>query len=135
MISREVMFHKKVAWEWGTKEVDEVHVIFIVEHLVIHVANDAGLEDPIVGVARSEAMLASYGPAMPIVKWDECSTIVKHKARLVTRHFVQQGEIDVKEVFVPMVQMEVVHLLMALEQRRTGVPSPAHGREVRLPQW
>lgn len=47
MISREVMFHKKVAWEWGTKEVDEVHGIFIVEHLIIHVANDAGLEDPI----------------------------------------------------------------------------------------
>ena len=48
------------------------------------------------------------------VKRDEVSAIVKHKARLVARGFVQREGIDFEEVFAPVARMESVHLLLAL---------------------
>ena len=48
------------------------------------------------------------------VKRDERGAIVKHKARLIVRGFVQREGIDFKEVFAPVVRMESVHLLLAL---------------------
>ena len=39
------------------------------------------------------------------VKWDELGAIVKHKARLVARGFVQCEGIDFEEVFAPVVRM------------------------------
>ena len=48
------------------------------------------------------------------VKRDERGAIVKHKARLVTRGFVQHEGIDFKEVFAPVARMESVRLLLAL---------------------
>ena len=48
------------------------------------------------------------------IKRDELGAIVKHKARLVARGFVQQEGIDFEEVFVPVARMESVHLLLAL---------------------
>ena len=48
------------------------------------------------------------------VKRDELGAIVKHKARLVARGFVQREGIDVKEVFAPVARMELVCLLLAL---------------------
>ena len=48
------------------------------------------------------------------VKWEELSAIVKHKARLVARGFVQREGIDFEEVFAPVARMESVHLLLAL---------------------
>ena len=48
------------------------------------------------------------------VKRDELGAIVKHKARLVARGFVQREGIDFEEVFALVVRMELVHLLLAL---------------------
>ena len=48
------------------------------------------------------------------VKRDELGAIVKHKARLVARGFVQREGIDFEEVFAPITCMESVCLLLAL---------------------
>ena len=48
------------------------------------------------------------------VKRDEIGTIVKHKARLVSRGFVQCEGIEFEEVFAPVAHMESVRLLLAL---------------------
>ena len=48
------------------------------------------------------------------VKRDEHNAIVKHKARLVARGFVQREGIDFEEVFAPVACMESVRLLLAL---------------------
>ncbi|CAA0812904.1 cysteine-rich RLK (RECEPTOR-like protein kinase) 8 [Striga hermonthica] len=48
------------------------------------------------------------------VKRDESGTIVKHKARLVARGFVQREGIDFDEVFAPVARMESVRLLLAM---------------------
>ena len=48
------------------------------------------------------------------VKRDELDAIVKHKARLIARGFIQREGIDFKEVFAPVARMESVHLLLAL---------------------
>ena len=48
------------------------------------------------------------------VKRDELGAIVKHKARLVARGFVQREGIDFEEVFAPVERMESVRLLLAL---------------------
>jgi len=48
------------------------------------------------------------------VKRDERGAVVKHKARLVARGFVQREGIDFEEVFAPVARMESVQLLLAL---------------------
>ena len=48
------------------------------------------------------------------VKWDEHGAIIKHKARLIGRVFVQREGIDFEEVFAPVARMESVRLLLAL---------------------
>jgi hypothetical protein len=45
------------------------------------------------------------------LKRNEAGDIVKHKARLVARGFVQQEGIDFDEVFTPVARMESVRLL------------------------
>jgi hypothetical protein len=52
------------------------------------------------------------------VKRDERGAIVKHKARLVARGFVQREGIDFEKVFAPVAQMESVRLLLALAAAR-----------------
>jgi hypothetical protein len=47
-------------------------------------------------------------------KRDERGIIVKHKARLVARGFIQHVGIDFEEVFAPVARMESVRLLLAL---------------------
>ena len=48
------------------------------------------------------------------LKRDEAGAIVKHKARLVARGFVQQEGVDFDDAFAPVAQMESVRLLLAL---------------------
>ena len=48
------------------------------------------------------------------VKRDECGTIVKHKACLIARGFIQCKGINFEEVFAPVARMESVCLLLAL---------------------
>jgi hypothetical protein len=48
------------------------------------------------------------------VKRDEHGAIVKNKARLMARGFVQRERIDFKEVFALVAHMESVCLLLAL---------------------
>jgi hypothetical protein len=48
------------------------------------------------------------------LKKDEKGAVIKHKARLVARGFVQQEGIDYDDAFTPMARMESVHVLLAL---------------------
>jgi hypothetical protein len=48
------------------------------------------------------------------LKRDEAGAIVKHKARLVARGFVQREGIDFDDAFAPVAWMESVRLLLAL---------------------
>jgi hypothetical protein len=48
------------------------------------------------------------------LKRNEAGEIIKHKARLVARGFVQQEGIDFDEVFAPVARMESVRLLLVL---------------------
>jgi hypothetical protein len=48
------------------------------------------------------------------LKRDEAGAIVRHKARLVARGFVQREGIDFDDTFAPVVRMESVRLLFAL---------------------
>jgi hypothetical protein len=48
------------------------------------------------------------------VKKDEHAAVVKHKARLVARGFVQREGIDFEEVFAPVARMESVRLVLAM---------------------
>jgi hypothetical protein len=48
------------------------------------------------------------------LKRDEAGAIIKHKARLVARGFVQREGIDFNDTFAPMARRESVRLLFAL---------------------
>ena len=48
------------------------------------------------------------------VKQDERGAIVKNKARLVARGFIQREGIDFEEVFVLVARIESIRLLLAL---------------------
>jgi hypothetical protein len=48
------------------------------------------------------------------LKKNEAGKVIKHKARLVARGFVQQVGIDFDEVFAPVARMESIRLLLAL---------------------
>jgi hypothetical protein len=48
------------------------------------------------------------------LKYNEVGDIVKHKARLVAKVYVQQHGIDFDEVFAPVARMESVHLVLAV---------------------
>ena len=50
------------------------------------------------------------------VKRDELGAIIKHRARLVARDFVQHEGIDFEEVFMPVACMESVRLLLVWQQ-------------------
>ncbi|WVZ71914.1 hypothetical protein U9M48_020443 [Paspalum notatum var. saurae] len=55
------------------------------------------------------------------LKWlkrDERGEVVRHKARLVARGFVQRDGVDFNEVFAPVARMESVRLLLALAATR-----------------
>ena len=63
------------------------------------------------------------------VKWDEFGAIVKHKARLIARGFVQCEGIDFEEVFAPVARMELVRLLLALAAVK-DLFTPEFGRRI-----
>jgi hypothetical protein len=46
------------------------------------------------------------------LKRNEAGEVVKHKARLVTRGFVQQEGINFEEVFTPITRVESVCILL-----------------------
>lgn len=48
------------------------------------------------------------------VKHDELDAIVKHKACLVAKGYVQRYGVNYDEVFAPVARLESVHLLLAL---------------------
>jgi hypothetical protein len=48
------------------------------------------------------------------LKRDEVDAIIKHKARLMARGFLQQEGIDFDDAFAPTARMESVRLLLAL---------------------
>lgn len=51
------------------------------------------------------------------VKKDTDGKIIKHKARIVTKGYVQKHGIDFEEVFAPVTRLETVRLLLALEAK------------------
>jgi hypothetical protein len=61
-----------------------------------------------------------HGHGVITLKWvfklkrDEAGAIVKHKAHLVARNFVQREGIDFDDTFAPVAQMESVRLLFVL---------------------
>jgi hypothetical protein len=67
------------------------------------------------------------------VQRNENGTIVKYKARLTAKGYVQRPVIDFEEVFAPVARLESVRLLLAYRTLRLG-RSP-HGRQISLPEW
>ncbi|KAL8104724.1 hypothetical protein AgCh_028795 [Apium graveolens] len=51
------------------------------------------------------------------LKWDVNRNITKHKARLVSKGYVQKKGVDFEEVFTPVTRLETVRLLLALAAR------------------
>ncbi|XP_074373628.1 uncharacterized protein LOC141713973 [Apium graveolens] len=54
------------------------------------------------------------------VKRDTYGKVVKHKARLVEKGYVQRYRVDYEEVFGPVTRMETVRLLLALAAKMSG---------------
>ena len=52
------------------------------------------------------------------LKRDEVGAIMKHKACLVARGFVQQEGVDFDDAFAPVAWMESVRLLLALAAQK-----------------
>ena len=48
------------------------------------------------------------------VKKDTQGVIVKHKARLVVKGYIQRQGVDFNEVFAPVARLEIVRLLIAI---------------------
>ena len=48
------------------------------------------------------------------LKKDKAGAVIKHKAHLVARGFVQQEGVDFDDAFAPVARMEFVRLLLAL---------------------
>jgi hypothetical protein len=48
------------------------------------------------------------------LKKDEVGAVIKHKAHLVARGFIQQEGVDFDDAFVPVARMESIRLLLAL---------------------
>jgi hypothetical protein len=48
------------------------------------------------------------------IKKDESDVVIKNKAQLIAKGYVQQPSIDFEEVFAPVAHMESVHLVLAL---------------------
>jgi len=48
------------------------------------------------------------------LKKDELGTVIKHKAWLVARGFIQQEGIDYDDAFAPMARMESIRVLLVL---------------------
>jgi hypothetical protein len=48
------------------------------------------------------------------LKKDELGAVIKHKARLVARGFVQQEGVDYDDAFAPVAHMESVRVLLTL---------------------
>jgi hypothetical protein len=55
------------------------------------------------------------------LKRDEVGAIIKHKARLVARDFMQREGIDFEDTFTPVARMEFVRLLLRWLPRKAGV--------------
>jgi hypothetical protein len=62
------------------------------------------------------------------LKKNEAGEVIKHKARLVARGFVQQAGIDFDEVFAPVARMESIRLLLALAAQEGW---PVHHMDVK----
>lgn len=84
------------------------------------------MKDEIKAIEKNNTWALTYLPngQKPIdLKWvfklkrDTCGKIVKHKARLVVKGFVQRYGVDYEEVFAPVTRMETVCLLLALAAR------------------
>ena len=62
------------------------------------------------------------------LKRNEAGKVIKHKARLVARGFVQQVGIDFDEVFAPVARMDSIRLLLALAAQEGW---PVHHMDVK----
>lgn len=58
------------------------------------------------------------------VKLSPKGRIVKHKARLIARGFLQRQGIDYSEVFTPVVRHEAIRLMLALACSKRWTLSP-----------
>jgi hypothetical protein len=48
------------------------------------------------------------------IKKDEAAAVIKYKARIVAKGYVQQAGVDFEEVFAPVARMESIWLVLAL---------------------
>ena len=52
------------------------------------------------------------------LKRDEQGVVIKHKARIIAKGYIQQSEIDYDKVFAPVARMESVRMLLAVAAQR-----------------
>ncbi|KAF0888839.1 hypothetical protein E2562_019350 [Oryza meyeriana var. granulata] len=60
----------------------------------------------------------AHTPWVYKLKRDEQGAVVKHKARIVAKGYIQQQGIDYDEVFAPVARMESVRMLLAVAAQR-----------------
>ncbi|GJV20072.1 retrovirus-related pol polyprotein from transposon TNT 1-94 [Tanacetum coccineum] len=82
---------------------------------VEHMNNDPYFGIPIPEVPSDQSSSTDISHTIWIykVKLDELGGILKNKARLVTRGYHQEEEIDFKESFAPVVRLEVIWIFLA----------------------
>ena len=67
------------------------------------------------------------------LKHNEEGEVVKHKAHLVVKGYIQKQGVDFVEVFEPVARLESVCLFLAIAG--TSIPGgPPHGHEICVPQ-
>ncbi|KAL8109491.1 hypothetical protein AgCh_025550 [Apium graveolens] len=114
-VSQDVIFEENKSWPWETNDVSEA-AMFIIE----------AIKKEMQSIEENQNWKLSklrHGKKVIGVEWifklktDAEGRIVKHKARLIPKGYVQERVVDFDEVFAPMTRPEMVHFLLALASK------------------
>ncbi|KAL8109516.1 hypothetical protein AgCh_025575 [Apium graveolens] len=138
-VSRDVIFDENNSWSWEINDVSEASM-FIIEGMA-EAAKDINwklaMKKEMQSIKENQNWkLSKLPPGKKVIglKWifklknDVEGRIVKHKARLIPKGYVQERVVDFDEVFAPVTRPEMVHFLLALvaknelEVRHLDVP-------------
>ncbi|KAF0923599.1 hypothetical protein E2562_006591 [Oryza meyeriana var. granulata] len=108
---RDAVFDEPASWSWRDEDEDmETGTDFVVEYPAMEL-----------GARRFDADTVKGSK-------NAAGEVIKHKARLVARDYVQQPGVDFDEVFAPVARIESVRLLLALAAQEGW---PVHHMDVK----